>query len=377
MTMELLRTGLAYHPRFLAHDTGLALVSAPVPVDGPFQVTPHPEGPYRVQAVHRTLEMTGLLERLTPVAFEIVDDDVLALVHTDGYIEHLKMACATGASEAGSYVPICTASEEIARLAVGATIATVDAVLDGTLSNAFALVRPPGHHAPADAAMGYCLYNNVAIAARHARQRGVERIAIVDWDVHHGNGTESIFLDDPSVLYISTHQDAWYPADTGQAEVVGKGAGMGFNVNIPLPPGSGDATYARAYERLVAPILREFRPDLVLVSAGQDPNAYDPMGRMAVSSDGFRTIARRVLDTATDVAGGRVAIVLEGGYGGYAPVCTWSIIEELAGWRSGVEDPYRSWYGATPPATLVAPEAEAALARAAGIQSRTWHGVSV
>lgn len=369
---ERLRTGLAYNERFLDHDTGMALVSAPVPLDGPWEVTPHPEGPYRTRAVHRLLDRTGLLPRLTPIPFAAVDRSVVAMVHTDAYIDGVEEAVRTGAPEAGPYVPICPVSEEIARIAVGATIATVDAIVDGTLANAFALVRPPGHHATADMPMGYCVYNNVAIAVRHLQRRGLERIAIIDWDVHHGNGTESIFIDDPGVLYISTHQDGWYPPDSGAVDVVGTGAGEGFNVNIPLPPGSGNATYAAAFERLVEPIVRSYRPDLVIVSAGQDPNALDPIGRMAMSSAGFRELTRRVGEMAGDVAGGRLGIVLEGGYGGYAPVCTWSIIEELAGAPSGLEDPYAEWLAATPPASVVPPDAEAAIARAVGVHGAYW-----
>jgi acetoin utilization deacetylase AcuC-like enzyme len=215
-------------------------------------------------------------------------------------------------------------------LAAGGPLAAVEAVLDGSLDNAFAVLRPPGHHAERDAAMGFCLVNNVAIAARWAqRVRGLERVAIVDWDVHHGNGTEAIFLDDLSVLTISLHQDALYPEHTGGLEVRGAD---GRNVNIPLPAGTGDSGYALAFDRVVAPVVRAFRPQLLLIAAGQDTSASDPLGRMSVTVPGFRALADRAVALAGELCGGRLVAVLEGGYSLlHLPLANLAILEGLAG----------------------------------------------
>ncbi len=203
-------------------------------------------------------------------------------------------------------------SLDVAALAAGAAIAAADHALDGR-GPAIAFVRPPGHHAGPDRAMGFCLYNNVAVAAAHARARGAGRVAIVDIDVHHGNGTQAIFYGDPDVLYVSLHQFPFYPG-TGAADEVGEGAGAGFTVNVPLEAGATDADYLRVHGEVVAPVLESFRPELLLVSAGYDAHENDPLGGMRVTTAGYGMLLRRLRDAAEATCGGRLAVVTEGGY---------------------------------------------------------------
>ena len=217
----------------------------------------------------------------------------------------------------------------------------VDAVLDGKVDNAYALVRPPGHHAERDLGRGFCIFANTALAAAHARQaRGLERVAIVDWDVHHGNGTEHAFYEDPTVLTISIHQDNNFPPQSGAIGDRGAGAGEGYNLNIPLPAGSGVGAYVAAFERVVGPALRAFRPQLILIASGLDASAMDPLASMMMTSDGYRQLTRIMLAVAAEVCGGRLVACHEGGYSpAYVPYCGLAIMEEMAGVRTGLEDP--------------------------------------
>jgi acetoin utilization deacetylase AcuC-like enzyme len=223
-------------------------------------------------------------------------------------------------------------SFEVAALAAGATVGAVDYVIEnGTGSRAFALVRPPGHHAGRNRAMGFCLFNNVAVAAAHARFRGLSRVAIVDFDVHHGNGTQEVFYDDASVLFISSHQFPYYPG-TGAVDEIGQGAGRGFTVNLPLEVGATDADYELVYSAVVAPILREFRPELILLSAGFDAFREDPLGGMRVTADQFGRLATIIAGVADECSLGRLVAVVEGGYDlpGLA-ACLRSTVRALAG----------------------------------------------
>ena len=255
----------------------------------------------------------------------------LGLAHGDDHVRRVIEAAASGERvEVGDDAWSGPGTHDALLLSAGGLLAAVEAVLDGELDNAFAVLRPPGHHAERDAAMGYCLVNNIAIAARWAqRERGIERVAIVDWDVHHGNGTEAIFLDDPSVLTISLHQDGLYPAHTGGLDAAGAG---GANINIPLPPGTGDGGYAHAFDRVVAPAVRAFRPGLLLIAAGQDASASDPLGRMSITVPGFRALADRAVALAGEVCDGRLVAMLEGGYSLlHLPLANLAILEGLAG----------------------------------------------
>ena len=215
-------------------------------------------------------------------------------------------------------------------------------MLDGKIDNAYALVRPPGHHALADMGMGFCVFGNAAIAGMHLlEERKLERIALVDWDVHHGNGTQAAFWDNPAALTISIHQDNCFPPDSGHISETGGGAGEGFNLNVPLPPGSGTGAYEAVYDRIVIPALQKFKPDFIIVPSGFDAGAHDPLGRQMLTSEAFRSLTAKMMQVADDVCGGRLVMCHEGGYSGYTvPFFGLAVLEQLSGISSGVEDPF-------------------------------------
>lgn len=293
------RTGLVYDPTFLAHR-----VSAM-----------HPEQPARLQAIISALEPTGLLTRLKQLHPRPAEDSELATIHSLEYVKRVKQACEKGEQFLDSLdTEIGPDSHTAARLAAGAVLTAVTAVLEGEVDNAFCAVRPPGHHAVRAQAMGFCIFNNVAIAARHLqRAHGLQRILIVDWDAHHGNGTQEAFYQEQGVLYFSVHRYPYYPG-TGAANERGEAKGEGFTLNVPLPAGSGDTAYQDAFERVLRPAAEAFHPDFVLVSAGFDPHYLDPLGGMGVTEKGFRGMLQVILDMAARFCGGKVVSVLEGGY---------------------------------------------------------------
>jgi acetoin utilization deacetylase AcuC-like enzyme len=239
------------------------------------------------------------------------EEEALAAVHDSTHLDRVRKMCATG----GGYLSLDTAvgagSWEAASLASGAACSAVESAIAG--ETAFSIARPPGHHAGSDYGMGFCITNHAAVAAGHALSKGLERVAILDWDVHHGNGTQDIFYRDPRVLYLSVHQSPFYPG-TGAAGEVGEGDGLGFTANVPLPAGSGEALYAAVFSGLFIPVLREFGPGLILVSAGFDAHAADLLGGMALGSDSFRRFAALVTDLSREVGASPPAFVLEGGY---------------------------------------------------------------
>ncbi|MSQ69951.1 MAG: class II histone deacetylase [Betaproteobacteria bacterium] len=325
------------------HDTGNLF--GPPALQRFIQPLPHPERPETKRRIKNLLDMAGLTPRLTEIEPRLAMENELQRFHTAEYVRQVREVSAGGGGQLArrfGATPIGQGGYEIALLAAGGAIALADAVLDGRVDNGYALVRPPGHHARPDEAMGFCVFGNVAIAGLHLLEaRGLERIAIVDWDAHHGNGTQEAFWRDPRALTISIHQAGCYPPDSGPAEETGEGPGRGYNLNIPLPPGSGNGAYRACFERVVIPALRAYRPQFILVASGLDAGAQDPLARMMVTASGYRWMARELLATARDLCGGKVAAIHEGGYSeSYVPFLCVAVIEELLGVRSDVEDPF-------------------------------------
>ncbi|MCD6145804.1 MAG: histone deacetylase [Methanosarcinales archaeon] len=280
-------TSIIYHPDYLLHETGS-----------------HPERKERLLAIMHLIEETEIdLHKIKPEPASIEE---MQYVHDPEYINKVKEYSEREMPLDPDTV-LCRESYHAALLAAGGMISAVD---DG---RAFALVRPPGHHALSDRGMGFCLFNNIAIGARHAQRTGYDRVLVVDWDVHHGNGTQHIFYDDPSVFYFSVHQYPHYPG-TGSAGETGSGAGQGYTLNVPLPAGSGDAEYVNVFRNILIPAALEFDPDIVLVSAGFDAHIDDPLAGMAVTTAGFGRLASIVSSIADRCCDGRLAITLEGGY---------------------------------------------------------------
>jgi acetoin utilization deacetylase AcuC-like enzyme len=296
-------TGLVTHPDYLKHDAGRG----------------HPESPERLKAIEAHLHKTGLMDQLTAVAVAHPDEAGLApwidAAHAAGYRDALHRAVPPqGIRYLDADTGLSPGSWPAALAAVGGALSAVDEVISGRVNNVFCAVRPPGHHAESGRGMGFCLFNNVAIAARYLQRRHkVGKVAIVDWDVHHGNGTQEIFYNDPTVLYVSTHQHPLFPGTGSEAET-GKGAGKGFTRNCPMPAGRDDDDYAAVFVKTVIPTLKAFGPEFILISAGFDAHRDDPLAGMNVTETGFGEFTRLVRQVADHSAHGRIVSCLEGGY---------------------------------------------------------------
>ena len=367
------RTGLVCHEHYFWHHTGAS--AGPLPYNLTNQPDGHPESPATKRRLLGLLEVSGLLDQLVRIRPRAAEVAELTAFHTPDYVRRVQELSAGLGGEAGELTPIGTGSYEIALLSAGGCLAGLDAIVRGEVDNAYCLVRPPGHHAERDRGRGFCVFgNNVLATQRAQRVHGIGRVAIVDWDVHHGNSQEQAFLEDPSVLTISVHQDNYYPPSSGLIGVNGQGRGAGTNINVPLPPGAGHGAYLDSWERVVVPALLRFRPELIVVSSGFDGSAMDPLGRMQCTSDTYRALARMTLAAAKEVCGGRLLALHEGGYStAYVPFCGLAVFEELLGETSGVTDPFLPIFAPMGGQELM-PHQQALIGEAAALVARVPRG---
>ncbi|MDT8854639.1 class II histone deacetylase [Paracoccaceae bacterium Fryx2] len=314
-----------------------------MPVGGLVQPLPGglPENPETKRRLKNLLEVTGLMRDLAPRQADAATWEDLLRVHPESYLTAFKALSDAGGGELGLRAPFGPGGFEIAALSAGLAKAALLDVLTGRMRNAYALSRPPGHHCLPDFPNGFCLLANIAIAVEAALAAGLcRRVAVVDWDVHHGNGTEAVFYARPEVLTISLHQENNYPMDTGALDARGAGAGIGANINIPLPPGTGHAGYLEAMARLVRPALARFRPDVIVVASGYDAAAIDPLSRTMATAETFRRMTASMMEAAADLCAGRLVLVHEGGYSEtYVPFCGHAVLEELSGSKTTAPDP--------------------------------------
>jgi acetoin utilization deacetylase AcuC-like enzyme len=293
------KTGLVYHPAYLEHDMGAG----------------HPESPHRLRAILQRLEQSGTAGRLTRIEPRKAEEEWITQVHTPQYVAALhRHAPVSGRVSLDLDTSMSPGSLDAAFLAAGGALSAVDAIMAKQVEHAFCAVRPPGHHAEACRAMGFCLLNNVAVAARYVQKKyRVKKVLIVDWDVHHGNGTQHSFEDDSSVLFFSTHQYPHYPG-TGRTTERGRGAGEGFTINVPMEAGEGNDGYRAVFLKSLVPAADEFKPEFVIISAGFDAHKDDPLASMSLTEEGYADLTRIVAGVAQRHAQGRILSSLEGGY---------------------------------------------------------------
>ncbi|MEI8121386.1 MAG: histone deacetylase [bacterium] len=293
------KTGFLFHPDCLKHQTGWR----------------HPEKRSRLVTLIERLKQDGFGDRMTPLSPEPASLDSITAIHDPDYVERIRLACEAGALFEPDAATIGSpGTHRAALLAAGSVLKAADSVMDGQVTNAFCAVRPPGHHAEKDRAMGFCFFNNVAIGAKYLqRHHGIRKVAIIDWDVHHGNGTQQAFYDDPSVFYFSVHQYPHYP-QSGRASETGTGPGKGYTLNVPVAAGSTDTDYRRIFMEDLRPAMARFKPEFMLISAGFDGHSRDPLGGVMLTEEGFGELTRLVTEMAAEHCEKRLVSVLEGGY---------------------------------------------------------------
>ena len=348
-----LQTAFFHDERCLWHSTmgGFALIA---PVGGWVQppagagLAESPESKRRMVSL---MQVSGLANKVDLRSAPMATEEDLQRVHPPAYLERFKALSDQGGGEIGLYAPFGPGSYEIARQSAGLALHAVDAVLSGAHRNAYSMSRPPGHHCLADMPMGFCLLANIPIAIEAARARhGVKRIAVLDWDVHHGNGTQSIFYERDDVLTVSLHQEGCFPVGYSGAPDRGQGRGLGYNVNVPLLPGGGHDAYLYAMERIVTPAIDRYRPELIIVASGFDANGVDPLARMLLHSESYRRLSELAMALADRHCGGKLVVVHEGGYSeACVPFCGHAVVETLVGERLGVEDPFLHFTGGQQP----------------------------
>ncbi len=304
------------------------------------------ESPDSKRRIKSLMDACGLTDRLAVRSAASATEEDLARVHPRSYLDNFKKLSDAGGGDLGEVAPFGRGSYEIAKLSAGLAIAAVDCVWRGEFTNAFAMSRPPGHHCLREHSMGFCLLNNIAIAIEAAKARhGIERIAVIDWDVHHGNGTQQIFYDRADVLTLSLHQEHCFPPGYSGAEDRGTDAGLGFNINVPLQPGGGHDSYVYAFERIVIPAIDRYRPQLIIVASGLDANGVDPLARMQLHPESFRWMTKQAKTLAARHTGGKLVVVHEGGYSeACVPFCGLALMEELSGHRTEAQDPFTDFF---------------------------------
>ncbi len=334
------KTGFVWQERFMWHFNGPA--SGTYPVRGDLQPGVHLENAETKRKLKNLLDAYDVTPELHALPFAAASDEDLLRFHTPEYIAKVQQLSDQGGGDTGEYAPVGAGSAEIARLGAGGTMAAVAAVANGEMDNAYALVRPPGHHAERDQGRGFCIFNNIGLGVLSALDaKLVDRVAIIDWDVHHGNGTQQVFYDRADVLTISLHQEMLYPSDLGQLEEMGEAAGAGFNINVPLPAGCGGEAYLAAMDQVVLPALHAFKPSMIVVACGYDAAYFDPLSHMMLLANHFRQFTQKMMTAANELCGGRLVVNHEGGYSDfYVPLCGIAVIEELSGVTTAVRDPY-------------------------------------
>jgi len=351
-------TAFYFDERCLWHTTGEHALILPV---GGYVQPPsgagHAESPESKRRFKNLLEVSGIAAHLSWRGAEPASRDDMLRVHPAAYLDQFKALSDADGGNAGIYSPFGPGSFEIAALSAGLAKRAVADVLSGEVANAYVLSRPPGHHCLPEQSMGFCLLANIPIALEAARaSHGLGRVAVLDWDVHHGNGTQAVYYDRDDTLTISIHQETCFPPGQGLASERGAGPGQGTNLNIPLLPGGGHQAYMDAFELLALPAIRSFAPDLIVIACGLDANGFDPLARMLAHSETFRQMTRQVKDLAAEICGGRVLAVHEGGYAEVAvPFCGLAVVEELSERRSPVQDPLLELLQTQqPPADMIA-----------------------
>lgn len=292
------RTGVVYDPLYLEHRTG----------------DYHPESHHRLEVLYDMLKDDDIAGNFSEIKPRFCLPEELEMIHGSEYIARVAETAGISHASLDPDTQTSARSYDVARLAVGGIFEAIDWVIRGKCQNAFSLIRPPGHHAEASRAMGFCLFNNVALGARYAQKKyALSKVLILDWDLHHGNGTQNAFFEDPGVLYFSTHQFPYYPG-SGHLKEIGAGKGVGYTINVPLGTGNGNGEFARIFRKILVPISMAFCPDLILVSAGFDIYYRDPLGGMKVSKEGFALLTKIVMEIAKSCTTGRIVVILEGGY---------------------------------------------------------------
>lgn len=288
-----------YDELFLKHETGEF----------------HPENPERLRAIYTRLKSSGIFKNVIELKPERINYESLKRVHDPLYIDKVEDECRNGYSLLSTGdTNICSSSNDVALYAAGGVLKTIDMIFNSEINRGFCSVRPPGHHASADIGMGFCIYNNIALAAEHAKALyNIKKVMIIDWDVHHGNGTQDIFYGDNSVLFVSTHQYPLYPG-TGASDERGEGSGKGFTINVPMKKGTGNNDIISVFKEIIIPAAKEFKPELTLISAGFDSRKDDPLGGFLIDDDGFRELTRMIIEISEYSGSGKILSILEGGY---------------------------------------------------------------